>query len=384
MKRVITAIVVLLILLSATISLAAERYGELYATEPVYLRTGPSTRHAIILELQTGQAVIPLGKEGNWVKVRFNDTIGYVFEEYLTDADLSQTVQAKALARVNVREGAGTHFKSLGKLKKGELLPVFRVGNSWASIWWKGRVAYVHTDYLRFESAQIPSPNVPPMDPGDVGSAVATGNVNVRRGPGTSYGKLGKLYRGQTVAIRAIYGRWAEITWTESQKGYVHIDYLRIQGEGKSKGVYELLDILDKSKYFEVNRQIFIDRYITSNKQLGIRISSGADRLRVQDDLRRILGSSNFFLDTSALPSYVNAQYLNDLQKAIGEKVNNLTPAQFEQCPIASFGYDIWEDSFTVAIVGLDSNKISLFKQWVSDWGYFSFETASEIPKPKT
>ena len=106
--------------------------------------------------------------------------------------------------------------------------------------------------------------------------------------------------------------------------------------------------------------------------------------VRVQDDLRRILGSSDFFLDTSALPSYVNAQYLNDLQKAIGEKVNNLTPAQFEQCPIASFGYDIWEDSFTVAIVGLDSNKISLFKQWVSDWGYFSFETASEIPKPKT
>ncbi len=384
MKSLITAITVLLILISSTIGLAVNRSGELYATEPVYLRTGPSTRHAIILELQTGQAVIPLGKEGNWVKVRFNDTIGYVFEEYLTDADLSQTVQAKALARVNVREGAGTHFKSLGKLRRGELLPVFHVSNSWASIWWKGRVAYVHTDYLRFESAQIPSPNVPPMDPGDVGSAVATGNVNVRRGPGTSYGKLGKLYRGQTVAIRAIYGRWAEITWTESQKGYVHIDYLRIQGEGKSKGVYELLDILDKSKYFEVNRQIFIDRYITSNKQLGIRISSGADRLRVQDDLRRILGSSNFFLDTSALPSYVNAQYLNDLQKAIGEKVNNLTPAQFEQCPIASLGYDIWKDSFTVAIVGLDSNKISLFKQWVSDWGYFSFETASEIPKPKT
>lgn len=384
MKRVITAIVILLILLSATISLAAERYGELYATEPVYLRAGPGTRSAIILELQIGQVVMPLGKEGNWVKVRFNDTIGYVFEKYLTNADLSQTVPAKALARVNVREGAGTHFKSLGKLKREELLPVFRVSNSWASIWWKGRVAYVHTDYLRFESAQIPSPNVPPSDPGYAGSAVATGNVNVRRGPGTSYGKLGKLHRGQTVAIWAIYGRWAEITWAGSQKGYVHIDYLRIQGEGKSKGVYELLDILDKSKYFEANSQIFIDRYITSNKELGIRISNGADRLRVQDDLRRILGSSDFFLDTSALPSYVNAQYLNDLQKTIGEKVNNLTPAQFEQCPIASFGYDIWADSFTVAIVGLDSNKISLFKQWVSDWGYFTFETASEIPKPKT
>ena len=64
-----------------------------------------------------------------------------------------------------------------------------------------------------------------------IAEAVVTGNVNVRSGPGTNYKKLGKLRRGQTVAVWSITGKWAEITWTGNQKGYVHTDYLRMDAE---------------------------------------------------------------------------------------------------------------------------------------------------------
>ena len=61
--------------------------------------------------------------------------------------------------------------------------------------------------------------------------AKTTEYVNFRSGPGTNYKKLGKLRRGQTVAVWSITGKWAEITWTGNQKGYVHTDYLRMDAE---------------------------------------------------------------------------------------------------------------------------------------------------------
>lgn len=68
--------------------------------------------------------------------------------------------------------------------------------------------------------------DVPSTDPGTVGAAVATGNVNVRQGPGTNYKRLEQLRRGQTIAVWNVEGKWAEITWTGSQRAYVHMDYL--------------------------------------------------------------------------------------------------------------------------------------------------------------
>ena len=89
---------------------------------------------------------------------------------------------------------------------------------------------YVHKDYISFvcDSAAITQIDVPSIDPGSMGAAIATGNVNVRQGPGKNYNKLGKLRRGQTVAVWSINGKWAEITWTGSQRAYVHTDYLRM------------------------------------------------------------------------------------------------------------------------------------------------------------
>lgn len=60
----------------------------LYATEPVYFRTGPGTEYAIIRELALGEAVVPLGKSGKWGLVLAGGKTGYVFAKYLTASDV--------------------------------------------------------------------------------------------------------------------------------------------------------------------------------------------------------------------------------------------------------------------------------------------------------
>lgn len=92
---------------------------------------------------------------------------------------------------------------------------------------------YVHKGYISFVCGSMAASQIdaPSTDPGSVGTAIAISKVNVRSGPGTNYKKLGKLRRGQTVAVWSVKGKWAEITWTGNQKGYVHTDYLRMDAE---------------------------------------------------------------------------------------------------------------------------------------------------------
>ena len=56
-------------------------------------------------------------------------------------------------------------------------------------------------------------------------SAYATGEVNVRRGPGTGYGVVDQLYRGESVDVDGCRGGWCRITHS-GPDGWVSASYL--------------------------------------------------------------------------------------------------------------------------------------------------------------
>ena len=219
--------------------------GAAVATGNANVREGPGTNYGKLGKLKKGQTVAVWAIHGKWAEITWTGSQrGYVYIDYLrfetepSDAspgvpstDPGSVGAAVATGNANVREGPGTNYGKLGKLKKGQTVAVWAIHGKWAEITWTGsQRGYVYIDYLRFETEPSDaSPGVPSTDPGSVGAAVATGNANVREGPGTNYGKLGKLKKGQTVAVWAIHGKWAEITWAGSRRGYVYIDYLKFE-----------------------------------------------------------------------------------------------------------------------------------------------------------
>ena len=56
-------------------------------------------------------------------------------------------------------------------------------------------------------------------------SAVTTGNVNIRKGPGTNYGKLGVAYTGTQVKLLATDGNFARVD-TGTGIAYISVRYL--------------------------------------------------------------------------------------------------------------------------------------------------------------
>ena len=221
--------------------------AEAVATGNVNVRSGPGTNYSRIGNLKKAQIISIVSVSGDWTEIVMSQNRkGYVHKDYISfvcgsaaisqidvpSTDPGSMGAAIATGNVNVRQGPGTNYKKLGQLRRGQTIAVWSVKGKWAEITWTGNQhAYVHMDYLKFEvGSNGATIDVPSTDPGSMGAAIATGNVNVRQGPGTNYKKLGQLRRGQTIAVWSIKGKWAEITWTGSQKGYVHIDYLRMGG----------------------------------------------------------------------------------------------------------------------------------------------------------
>ena len=62
-------------------------------------------------------------------------------------------------------------------------------------------------------------------------SAYATGNVNVRSGPGTYYGRVDVLHRGEQVDVQQCQGSWCFVQ-KRGPDGWVSANYLARGGSG--------------------------------------------------------------------------------------------------------------------------------------------------------
>ena len=72
------------------------------------VRSGPSTSHSIIGTLYKGNVVKPLSQDNGWVKVKFNDTTGYISDTYLTNTSESENINGS-----NNSSSSGTSYNTL-------------------------------------------------------------------------------------------------------------------------------------------------------------------------------------------------------------------------------------------------------------------------------
>jgi len=128
------------------------------------IRTGPSSGYRVLGTVTRGNRLLRLGSSGNWTKVRYRGATGYAYSRYLrristggnsgggnTSNAVTRYVTASSL---NVRTGASTRFRSLGRLPHGQAVSVRGTSGDWSLITYAGQNAYVHSSYL---SASRPS-----------------------------------------------------------------------------------------------------------------------------------------------------------------------------------------------------------------------------------
>jgi predicted chitinase len=119
-----------------------------------------------------------------------------------------------ATAGVNVRSGPSTSNSIVTTVAYNAKVTVNGRSGDWYSVTANGVNGYIRGDLLR-----------------TTGKVSASGGLNVRSGPGTSYGKVGALADGASVTLTSISNGWYKVS-----NGWVSAQYITLSGSSSGGG----------------------------------------------------------------------------------------------------------------------------------------------------
>ena len=118
--------------------------------------------------------------------------------------------------RLNVRAKPSTAGAWVASLTDGATVTLYeKTGDWWRVEYAAGKLGYCHADYIT------------PIAGSAATVSVGTSTLNVRRGPGTSYARLGSLKNGTQVVVLSTSGGWSRILYAGTSIGYVSATYLK-------------------------------------------------------------------------------------------------------------------------------------------------------------
>lgn len=141
--------------------------------------------------------------------------VPFAVEAQAADLSSKAGLVATSGGALTVRSTASTSGAKLTSLKKGSYVTLISKSGSWWRVEYeKGKYGYCHADYITTVSGTPTTVQT------------SAGSLNVRSGPGTSYGKTGMLAKGETVIVLSTSGGWSRVLFHGTKTGYVSAQYL--------------------------------------------------------------------------------------------------------------------------------------------------------------
>ena len=213
------------------------------------VRSGPATTYSVIGQVLQGNDIKIVDKTGNWLKVNYKNTTGYVSGAYVSSIYNEAKTEGYVIGcnTLNVRSGTGTEYARKGSLVNGTKVHIISTSLGWSKIISNGNYAYVSASYLS---------NSPSENQGNTGSnnssngnnlsngstennntqvtikntgTVTADRLNVRQQPSTSSTILGVLEKNTTVKIVDETESWYKIMY-KNDYAFVSKNYIILGG----------------------------------------------------------------------------------------------------------------------------------------------------------
>ena len=228
----------------------------------VRVRSGPSTGYSILGAVNTGKTLTVTGVSGNWYRVDYNGSIGYVCADYITvsygggstsktsapPVTTDSSVKGTGIITgdyVRMRSGPSTSYSILGSYNTGTKMTVTGASGDWYAVTYNGMKGYVYKQYLHMTDGTSP---VTAMD--DT-AAKTTAAVNMRSGPSTGYTSQRVLSAGTSVTITGKTGDWYRVSYNGST-GYIYKTYLTTGGSSAAGA-----KIVEEAKKYQGVRYVY-------------------------------------------------------------------------------------------------------------------------------
>ena len=254
-NKMISVAVAFIMVLTVFTFLSIRYSDEVYATgetakvtaDALNVRTGAGTGYKCIGTILKGKTFTVKGsvKDKNgvkWYKLTYNSRTGYVISKYVNIIKFSVTSVSNTKGTVtdgplNVRKGPGTGYAELGSLSKGKTFAITgkttdKNGKLWYRLTYSGKTGYVISTYVKaVKTATTVSSGYSVTTVKNTKGTVTSGPLNVRKGPGAGYTRIGSLAKGKTFSItgkaKDKYGKWWHRLTYSGKTGFVHSAYVK-------------------------------------------------------------------------------------------------------------------------------------------------------------
>ena len=108
------------------------------------VRSGPATTYSVIGQVLQGNDIKIVDKTGNWLKVNYKNTTGYVSGAYVSSIYNEAKTEGYVIGcnTLNVRSGPGTEYARKGSLVNGTKVHIISTSLGWSKIIYNGNYAY--------------------------------------------------------------------------------------------------------------------------------------------------------------------------------------------------------------------------------------------------
>ncbi len=216
-----------------TVTAFAANAGQASGTN-VNVRAEASTSANVLGKINKGTEYTVLDKTGEWFKISYNGTTGFVFADYFEMTKADANIDGSS---VNLREKASTSSDSLGKYADGDSVTVTGQNDSWYRVSYKGGSAYVSKDYVSGDYVkyvpEIANEAAQELE-STYGVVTAETGLKLRKEASTNSVVLTVLPYGTEVDVERAGQEWIRVVTDGGQKGYVSADYLSVRTGAKT------------------------------------------------------------------------------------------------------------------------------------------------------
>ncbi|MFQ6133657.1 MAG: SH3 domain-containing protein [Armatimonadota bacterium] len=222
----------------------------------INVRSGPGSRFDRIDTLAKGTTVWVIDQQGQWRKVKYGNGEGGWVADWLLKYGGASSAPKPTLAsydraasgapqpmmavtawvagdKVNIRYGPGMEFDPKTTVDHGTKVTVLDIDSHWCKVRLPdGTIGWVAGWVMDFAGPgrEILIQEGDQTVAGRVGWVTAA-EVNMRAGPGTSYGELAEAAKGTEVVLLDRRGEWYKIATSNNKVGWMHKQYVETRAE---------------------------------------------------------------------------------------------------------------------------------------------------------
>jgi murein DD-endopeptidase MepM/ murein hydrolase activator NlpD len=142
---------------------------------------------------------------------------GFMPRAAAADATSAAGLVTTTTGALNVRSEASSGAPIVTKLPSGTYVTLIsRSGGWWRVEYAPSAYGYMSADYIKYVEGTYA-----------LVTSTSSGNLNIRSGPGTSYGLIGSISNGRTVLALSFDGSWYRSLYNGTLTGYVSAPYLK-------------------------------------------------------------------------------------------------------------------------------------------------------------